>query len=98
MTAPERAPDAQRRTATAVGARGLRTPITWGVVRGCLQAASPLAFSWLDDATVHALGLVLIAVVSIGFGVADGRGRVIAVDVVAALIAAGIVADVHLGW
>ncbi|MGY1738148.1 hypothetical protein [Geodermatophilus sp. SYSU D00684] len=146
---------AQRRGPTAGGGRGLRTPVLWGVVWGCLQAASPLAFPWLDDATVYALGLVLIAAVYIGFAVADGRARVIAVETVvaavfvvaaaagvtgsawllvaglaghglkdlwqhrtrfvantrwwppfcaavdvvaAALIAAGIVADVHLGW
>jgi hypothetical protein len=150
-----RAPDAQRRDPAAAGARGLRTPVTWGVVWGCLQAASPLAFPWLDAATVYALGLALIAAVYIGFSVADGRGAVIAVEtcvaavfvvvaavavtgsawllvaglaghglkdlwqhrtgfvadtrwwppfcatvdvVAAALIAVGIVADVHLGW
>ena len=45
-----------------------------------LQAASPLAFWWLDTATVYALGLVLIAAVYIGFAVADGRPKVIAVE------------------
>ena len=44
------------------------------------QAASPLAFWWLDAATVYALGLVLIASVYIGFAVADGRWLVIAVE------------------
>ena len=44
-----------------------------GLVFGALQAASPLAFWWLDAATVYALGLVLIASVYIGFAVADGR-------------------------
>jgi hypothetical protein len=38
----------------------------------------------LDDRTVYALGLVLIAAVYIGFAVADGRGRVIAVETVIA--------------
>ena len=47
---------------------------------GALQAASPLVFWWLDAATVYALGLALIASVYIGFGVADGRPRVIAVE------------------
>jgi hypothetical protein len=47
---------------------------------GALQAASPLAFWWLDTATVYALGLVLIASVYIGFAVADGRWVVIAVE------------------
>ena len=79
MTASERAPDTQRSRAAA-GARGLRTPIMWGVVWGCLQAASPLGFFWLDDAIVYAFGLVLIAAVYIGFAVADGRPRVIAVE------------------
>ncbi len=71
------------RRGTAVDGRGrqLRTPVAWGVVWGCLQAASPLAFFWLEDATVYALGLVLIAAVYIGFAVADGRGTVIAVEI-----------------
>lgn len=60
--------------------RSLRTPVAWGVVIGVLQAASPLAFSWLDSATVYALGLALIATVYIGFAVADGRRHVLAVE------------------
>ncbi len=80
MIAPERAAGAQRRAAAA-GAHGLRTPVGWGVVWGCLQAASPLAFFWIDAATVYALGLVLIAAVYIGFSVADGRHTVIAVEI-----------------
>ena len=59
----------------------VRTPALWGVVFGALQAASPLAFWWLDPATVYALGLVLIASVYIGFAVADGRLAVIAVEI-----------------
>jgi hypothetical protein len=58
----------------------LRTPVLWGLVWGVLQAASPLAFWWLNTATVYALGLVLIASVYIGFGVADGRRNVLAVE------------------
>ena len=58
----------------------LRAPAIWGIVVGALQAASPLAFWWLDAATVYALGLVLIAGVYIGFAVADGRPAVIAVE------------------
>jgi hypothetical protein len=53
----------------------------WGIGFGVIQAASPLAFWWLDAATVYALGLVLIAAVYIGFAVADGRARVITVEV-----------------
>ena len=52
----------------------------WGAVVGVLQAASPLAFWWLDRATVYALGLALIAAVYIGFAVADGRASVIVVE------------------
>jgi hypothetical protein len=81
MIAPERALAAgKRRPAVAGRGRELRTPVLWGVVWGCLQAASPLAFFWLDDSTVYALGLVLIAAVYIGFSVADGRGKVIAAE------------------
>jgi len=58
----------------------MRAPVIWGLVWGALQAASPLAFWWLDAATVYALGLALIASVYIGFAVADGRPVVIAVE------------------
>jgi hypothetical protein len=60
--------------------RPVRTPAIWGLVFGALQAASPLAFWWLDRATVYALGLALIASIYIGFAVADGRPAVIAVE------------------
>ena len=53
----------------------------WGLVIGVAQAATPLAFWWLDTATVYALGLlVVIASVYIGFAVADGRRTVLAVE------------------
>ena len=65
---------------------GVRTPVTWGLVFGAIQAASPLAFWWLDAATVYALGLVLIASVYIGFAVADGRPTVIAIETTVAAI------------
>jgi hypothetical protein len=64
--------------------RLVSTPAIWGIVFGALQAASPLAFWWLDAATVYALGLVLIASVYIGFAVADGRSVVIAVEITVA--------------
>jgi hypothetical protein len=81
MIATGQAPADQRTTIPAPGRVGsLRTPVAWGLVWGCLQAASPLAFFWLDAATVYALGLVLIAAVYIGFAVADGRGKVIAAE------------------
>jgi hypothetical protein len=58
----------------------LRSPISWGLIVGALQAASPLAFRWLEPATVQALSLCLIAGVYIGFAVADGRPRVIVTE------------------
>ena len=61
--------------------RSLRTPLTWGAVLGVLQAASPLAFSWLDATTVYALGLAVIAAIYVGFAVADGRRHVLVVEV-----------------
>jgi len=64
----------------------VRMPVMWGLVWGAIQAASPLAFWWLDAATVYALGLVLIASVYIGFAVADGRPTVIAVETTVAAI------------
>jgi hypothetical protein len=73
-------------TPNSLTGRSLRAPILWGVVWGVLQAASPLGFWWLDPATVYALGLALIAAVYIGFAVADGRPRVIAVETVVAAV------------
>jgi hypothetical protein len=57
-----------------------------GIVVGVIQAGSPLAFWWLDAATVYALGLALIASIYIGFAVADGRPMVIAVESTVAAI------------
>ena len=77
-------------TAAAAGARSprhsLRTPVVWGVVVGVVQAASPLAFFWLNSATVYALGLTLIAAVYLGFAVADGRRHVLAAETVVASV------------
>jgi hypothetical protein len=64
--------------------RHLRIPVLWGIAWGVLQAASPLAFFWLDAPTVYALGLAVIAAVYIGFAVADGRRNVLAVEVAVA--------------
>jgi hypothetical protein len=50
------------------------------VVVGLAQAASPLAFWWLDAATVYALGLAVIAPIYIGLAVSDGRHTVIGVE------------------
>ena len=78
-------------TATAPAPAGsarrfLRAPIAWGVGIGVAQAASPLAFPWLDPATVYALGLAVIAAIYIGFAVADGRPHVLAVEVAVASV------------
>jgi hypothetical protein len=60
--------------------RSRRKPILWGMVVGAIQVASPIGLRWLDPATVYALELSLIAAVYIGFAVADGRPRIIAVE------------------
>jgi hypothetical protein len=75
-------------TPSPLAGRSLRVPVLWGVVWGVLQAGVPLGFWWLDAATVYALSLALIAAVYIGFAVADGRPRAIAVETV---VAAGFV-------
>ncbi|MGY1742949.1 MULTISPECIES: hypothetical protein [unclassified Blastococcus] len=80
MSAPERIAPVGSPGRADAGAGRLRTPLVWGAVWGVIQAASPLAFPWLDDSTVYAMEIVLIAAVYIGFSVADGRGRVIAVE------------------
>ena len=79
---------------------GLRTPLMWGLVFGVLQAASPLAFWWLDATIVYALGLALIASVYIGFAVADGRPRVVATEsaVAAAFVVVAAVAVTISPW
>jgi hypothetical protein len=65
-----------------------RAPILWGVAFGILQAVSPIGFFWLEPAAVYGLSIVLIAAIYIGFAVADGRPRVIAVET---LVASGFV-------
>jgi hypothetical protein len=94
MTVLPNTADARWSSAGSVRGRALRTAVAWGVLVGCLQAASPLAFFWLDAATVYALGLVLIAAVYIGFSVADGRPRVVAVEI---CVAAAFVVVAALG-
>ena len=71
-------------TGASIQTRRIPAPVIWGVVVGVLQAASPLAFWWLDPATVYALGLALIAAIYIGFAVADGRPKVIVVESIVA--------------
>ena len=55
-------------------------PIIWGLLVGAVQAASPVAVRWLEPATLHALYIAFIAAVYIGFAVADGRTKIIAVE------------------
>jgi hypothetical protein len=57
-----------------------RAPILSGITVGIMQAATPLAFWWLDSATVYALGLAVIAAIYVGFAVADGRLKIIATE------------------
>jgi hypothetical protein len=71
-------------TGASIQTRQIPAPVIWGVAVGALQAASPLAFWWLDPATVYALGLALIAAIYIGFAVADGRPKVIVVESIVA--------------
>src|SRR3954467_13311261 len=71
---------AESASGALASAASIRTPALWGVAVGAVQAASPLAFWWLDPATVYALGLALIAAIYIGFAVADGRPSVIVVE------------------
>ena len=76
--------------AAAAGATHSHSPTTralrWGVLFGVLNAAVPVAFWWLNLATVHAMAIAFIAAVYIGFAVGDGRPRVIFVE---SLVAAG---------
>jgi hypothetical protein len=67
-------------TPTPQREQSIRAPVLWGLAFGAIQAASPLALRWLDQATVQALLLAFIAAVYIGFAVADGRPKVIAVE------------------
>ena len=62
-------------------------PVAWGLVVGMVNVAAPLAIWWLDLATVHALAITLIAAVYVGFAVADGRPKVIAVETAVTLAA-----------
>lgn len=61
--------------------QSLAKPIFWGVAVGLIQAFSPLGFWWLAPTLVWSLALVIIASVYVGFAVADGRPRVLAVEV-----------------
>ena len=75
------ATDAEHSAAAEPGHWPLRSiTIVSGLIVGAFNAAAPLALWWLDPSTVHALAIALIASVYIGFAVADGRRRVIAIE------------------
>jgi hypothetical protein len=78
----------------------VRSPVFWGLVLGVANALAPIGVWWLDASTVHALAITLIAAVYIGFAVADGRPRVIAVEVsvAAAFVVLAAVASVETAW
>ena len=63
-----------------------RPAVVWGLIVGVFNAAAPLAFWWLNPATVHALIVTLIASVYIGFAVADGRRHVIVAECTVTLL------------
>jgi hypothetical protein len=67
-------------TPTPRACHPIRVPVLCGMAFGAIQAASPLALWWIDQATVQALLLAMIAAVYIGFAAADGRPRVIAIE------------------
>jgi hypothetical protein len=58
----------------------LSRPVFWGVIWGFINVAAPVVLWWLPAATALALTIPLIAGVYIGFAVADGRPKVIAVE------------------
>jgi hypothetical protein len=64
----------------------LRPAILGGLVVGAINLAAPVAFWWLDDATVLALSIAFIAAVYIGFAIADGRPKVLVVEVLVASV------------
>lgn len=77
----------------------VRTPVVWGLVFGGITLAAPLARWYLDQATVLALSIVLIAAVYIGFAIADGRPKVIVVEtcVASVFVAAALMAEIAAG-
>ena len=87
--------------ATPQRQQSIRGPVLWGLAVGAIQAVDHAALRWLDQATVQSLALALIAAVYIGFAVADGRPRVIAVECAVAgafvlLAAAGVTGSAWL--
>ena len=67
-------------TSAAHSSRFSTTTVGWGFLVGLVNAAAPVVVWWLDPSTIHAMVIALIAAVYIGFAVADGRPRVVAVE------------------
>ena len=67
------------------GSGSLRVAVWAGVLVGILQTFSPVFFWWLDRDVIWALWLPAIASVYVGFAVADGRARVIAIETTVAM-------------
>ena len=70
----------QPRTANPLARRSLRAPVLWGVLWGASRPRRRSASGGLIQRRSMPLSLVLIAAVYIGFAVAHGRGKIIAVD------------------
>ena len=77
------------------GQHTIGAAILWGLLFGGMQAASPLLIWWLAPGTVYAISLILIAPISIGFAVADGRPIIIAVESSVAAIFVVVAAAAH---
>jgi hypothetical protein len=91
----EPVPDVEHRSVGLLSA-----PVIYGVVVGVLQVLAPLAFWWLDAGVVWAAALIVIGSVYIGFAVADGRRKVLVVEllVASAFIVVGTVAMSGSPW
>jgi hypothetical protein len=100
MTGLPHAADARRPDINVLRGRALRTPVAWGVLWAACRLRRRWPSSGLDPATVYALGLSLIAAVYIGFGVADGRTKVLAVEtcVASAFVVIAAVGVAGSGW
>jgi len=85
---------------TAAGVRWPAPAVLAGIGFGAAQAALPLALFWLAPATVQSLMLTMIAGVYIGFAVADGRPRIIAIEatIVVAFVLLAAVAVTSSPW
>ncbi len=73
--------DASRDGALTRPRATLRPYLVSGVLVGGVTAAAPLALWWLNAATVYAMAVAAIAAIYIGFAVADGRPRVLVVEI-----------------